>query len=62
VARLLGDQRKREQLEVSLGEHTADAKPIPAAASAPTEAGAFARVTAKSPRGPHTSARAAVMS
>jgi hypothetical protein len=52
VAGLLGDERERKQLQVSLREHPPDAEPIPAAASAAAKAGAFAGMTAKASGSP----------
>jgi hypothetical protein len=54
VARLLGDEREREQLEVALREHVAHAEPIAASASAasPPASRAFALMAAEAPGGP----------
>ena len=61
MARLFGDQSQREQLEVALRQHAADAEPIaPSAASAfavASPTGALAE-PAKPPRGPMFTAAA----
>jgi hypothetical protein len=60
---LLGDQREREQLEISLGKHAANAEPVAASTSiASPPAGAFALMAAEAPGGPQAPAMAAVMS
>src|SRR5262249_33919726 len=63
VARLLGDQREREQLQVALGEHTAEAGPAaPAALRSGTPSGSSAE-TAKAPLpGPYPTAAPFMMS
>ena len=62
LARLFGDERERQQLEVALREHTPDAEPVSSAASAATEAGSFTGMTAKTSGSPKAAEMPAVMS
>src|SRR5262249_54176034 len=61
VSRLLGDQGKREQLEVALREHAADAEPVAAAARPRTPTRTSPSVPAKSACGPSATAIIALM-